>query len=75
MRLGHLNFKGLKEMGHKKMVQGVPDIDHPNHLCESCLLGKHSRKPFPETSEFKTCKATWPGVLIYMWTYQTSITW
>lgn len=28
MRFGHLNFEGLKKMGHKKMVRGLPHIDH-----------------------------------------------
>lgn len=45
MRFGHLNFEGLKELGHKQMVKGLPYINHPRQLF---LLGKHSRKPFPE---------------------------
>ncbi|XP_048491792.1 retrovirus-related Pol polyprotein from transposon TNT 1-94 isoform X1 [Beta vulgaris subsp. vulgaris] len=48
MRFGHLNFENLKEIGHKKMVRGLPCIDHPNQLCEACLPGKQPRKAFPK---------------------------
>ncbi|KAL0356000.1 UNVERIFIED_CONTAM: Retrovirus-related Pol polyprotein from transposon TNT 1-94 [Sesamum radiatum] len=48
MRFGHLNFEGLKMLGEKNMVRGVPKINHPNQLCEACLLGKHARKSFPK---------------------------
>jgi hypothetical protein len=28
------------------MVKGLPSIDHPNLLCEWCLLGKQFKKGF-----------------------------
>ncbi|XP_042958086.1 uncharacterized protein LOC122293619 [Carya illinoinensis] len=40
MRYGHLNFGGLRDLGAEKMVKGIPTIDHPDNLCEACLLGK-----------------------------------
>ena len=46
MRFGHLNFGTLKAMGEKKMVKGMPSINHPNQLCEACLIGKHARRSF-----------------------------
>ncbi|KAJ7971537.1 Retrovirus-related Pol polyprotein from transposon TNT 1-94 [Quillaja saponaria] len=61
MRLGHLNFGGLKNLGEKKMVFGLPFIDHPNQLCEACLLGKHARKSFPK----EATRATEPLQLIH----------
>ncbi|KAJ7962054.1 Retrovirus-related Pol polyprotein from transposon TNT 1-94 [Quillaja saponaria] len=61
MRLGHLNFGGLKNLGEKNMVFGLPFIDHPNQLCEACLLGKHARKSFPK----EATRATEPLQLIH----------
>ncbi|KAJ7959769.1 Retrovirus-related Pol polyprotein from transposon TNT 1-94 [Quillaja saponaria] len=61
MRLGHLNFRGLKNLGEKKMVYGLPFIDHPNQLCEACLIGKHARKSFPK----EATRATEPLQLIH----------
>ncbi|KZV44615.1 hypothetical protein F511_33023 [Dorcoceras hygrometricum] len=46
MRFGHLNFGGLKALEDHKMVKGIPKIDHPDQLCEACLLGKHPRRAF-----------------------------
>ncbi|KAJ7976200.1 Retrovirus-related Pol polyprotein from transposon TNT 1-94 [Quillaja saponaria] len=61
MRLGHLNFGGLKNLGEKKMVYELPFINHPNQLCEACLLGKHARKSFPK----EATRATKPLQLIH----------
>lgn len=41
LRFGHLNFEGLKLLSTKNMVKGLPHIDHPNEVCEGCILGKH----------------------------------
>jgi len=30
------------------MVKGMSLINHPNQLCEACLLGKHARRSFPK---------------------------
>ncbi|KAK4400702.1 hypothetical protein Sango_1176300 [Sesamum angolense] len=49
MRFGHLNFEDFKMLGEKYIVRGVPKINHPNELCEACLLGKHGRKSFPKS--------------------------
>lgn len=46
LRYGHLNFKGLKLLGQKGMVTGLPKINSFD-LCESCIYGKQSRKSFP----------------------------
>ncbi|KAJ7958815.1 Retrovirus-related Pol polyprotein from transposon TNT 1-94 [Quillaja saponaria] len=53
--------KGLKNLGEKKMVSGLPFIDHPNQLCEAWLLGKHARKSFPK----EATRATEPLQLIH----------
>lgn len=45
-RFGHLNFKGLRLLAHKKMVAGLPLVELSNQLCEGCVLGKQHREPF-----------------------------
>ncbi|KAJ6902219.1 Retrovirus-related Pol polyprotein from transposon TNT 1-94 [Populus alba x Populus x berolinensis] len=46
LRLGHLNFTSMKMLASKKMVKGLPHIDHPDEVCESCVLSKHHRSSF-----------------------------
>jgi hypothetical protein len=41
-RLGHVNFRSIKQMVSKSMVGGVPEIIHPEELCHACLAGKRS---------------------------------
>nr|GEZ95377.1 zinc finger, CCHC-type [Tanacetum cinerariifolium] len=53
-RLGHLNFDSLKQMTQKKLVEGIPSINHKNQVCNACLLGKHSRAPFPNQTNTKS---------------------
>lgn len=56
MQFDHLNFGGLKALRDKKMVKGIPVIDHPDQVCEACLLGKHSRRSFPKQSTLRSTK-------------------
>ena len=30
------------------MVDGIPPLNHPNLVCEACLLEKHARRSFPK---------------------------
>ncbi|KAI3669699.1 hypothetical protein L6452_41042 [Arctium lappa] len=53
-RLGHLNFDSIKQMTQKKLVEGIPNISHKNQVCNACLLGKHSRAPFPNQTNTKS---------------------
>ncbi|KAK1422289.1 hypothetical protein QVD17_25292 [Tagetes erecta] len=55
-RLGHLNFDAIKTMTHKNLVQGIPRINHASQVCDACLLGKHSRAPFPNQVKFKSLR-------------------
>ncbi|GJT82606.1 retrovirus-related pol polyprotein from transposon TNT 1-94 [Tanacetum coccineum] len=50
----------IKEEG---MVKGLDQIDHPNQVCEGCLLGKHARSSF---SKEVTSRAKEPLQLIHM---------
>ncbi|XP_076918480.1 uncharacterized protein LOC143578915 [Bidens hawaiensis] len=45
-RLGHLNFESMKQMVNNNMVIGMPKVDQENQICDSCLVGKQTRKPF-----------------------------
>ncbi|GJV97076.1 zinc finger, CCHC-type containing protein [Tanacetum coccineum] len=53
-RLGHLNFDDINKMTKKGLVIGIPRINHAGQICDACLLGKHSRTPFPTQSKFRS---------------------
>lgn len=46
-RLGHLNFQSLKLMADRGMVCGLPKINHPTQVCDSCLVAQQAHLPFP----------------------------
>ncbi|GJU79055.1 zinc finger, CCHC-type containing protein [Tanacetum coccineum] len=51
--LGHLNLTDIKKILEKSRV-GVPRINHAGQICDACLLGKHSRTPFPNQAKFRS---------------------
>ncbi|KAK2456950.1 putative mitochondrial protein [Trifolium repens] len=56
LRYGHLNFGGLELLSKKDMVRGLPYINHPNQVCEGCLLGKLFKMSFPKESSSRAQK-------------------
>nr|GFC19720.1 zinc finger, CCHC-type [Tanacetum cinerariifolium] len=50
----HLNFDNINKMTRKNLVDGIPRINHVGQVCDACLLGKHSRTPFPNQAKFKS---------------------
>ena len=56
LRFGHLNFGGLELLSKKEMVRGLPCINHPNQVCEGCLLGKQFKMSFPKESSTRARK-------------------
>ncbi|GAU10225.1 hypothetical protein TSUD_418740, partial [Trifolium subterraneum] len=56
LRFGHLNFGGLELLSKKEMVRGLPYINHPNQVCEGCLLGKQVKMSFPKESSSRAQK-------------------
>ena len=50
-RFGHLSFDTLCWL--EKMVRGLPHIKHGGELCDSCLVGKQRRLPFPKTAKYR----------------------
>ncbi|TXG70958.1 hypothetical protein EZV62_005893 [Acer yangbiense] len=54
MRFGHVNFGSLKQLASRKMVSGLPSINPPDRVCETCVLGKKHRDPFPIGKAWRT---------------------
>jgi transposase InsO family protein len=55
-RFGHLNFRALRDLGRRKMVEGMPIVDRVEQVCDGCTLGKQHRTPFPRKSTFRAQK-------------------
>jgi hypothetical protein len=71
-RYGHLNFRALRDLGRKKMVEGIPMVDRVEQVCDGCTLGKQHRMPFPKVSSYRAKKglelfhaSVWSGKATY----------
>ena len=53
-RYGHLHFDALRQLSKNDMVRGLPTITHVGQLCNTCVLAKHRRAPFPAEAEYRT---------------------
>lgn len=49
-KFGHLNFKGLRTLFYKKMVQGMPSLNASSKICSVCMVGKQHRENIPKRS-------------------------
>ncbi|WVY95704.1 hypothetical protein V8G54_027855 [Vigna mungo] len=54
LRYGHLNFKDLQRLSNKAMVSGLPCITQPKKECETCIIGKQTRRPFRSQLEMRS---------------------
>ena len=52
-RLDHIYFDNIKLMVDKELVPGIPKISITKSMCVSCLLGKQTRRPFPQSTKFR----------------------
>ncbi|CAO2193121.1 unnamed protein product [Urochloa humidicola] len=52
-RYGHLHFEALRRLGTKEMVRGTPCVDHVEQLCDTCVMTKQKRLPFPRQASFR----------------------
>ena len=52
-RIGHLSFQGQRQLSKGRMVRGLPQIDHVEQICDSCMAGKQRWRPFPATSNYR----------------------
>ncbi|KAG7583121.1 GAG-pre-integrase domain [Arabidopsis suecica] len=55
-RMGHINFATLQNMISRGLVQGVPTFTIQKEICSSCLLGKQTRKMFPQEATYRATK-------------------
>lgn len=55
-RFVHLNFRALRDLGKKSMVEGMPIVDRAEQVCDGCTLGKQHRTPFPRLSSYRVTK-------------------
>nr|GEZ53155.1 zinc finger, CCHC-type [Tanacetum cinerariifolium] len=49
-------------MAQRDLVHGIPAIKHTTQVCDVCLIGKHSRAPFPKKAKDRS---TSPLDLVY----------
>jgi len=49
-RFGHLNFRGRNQLVDKDMILGLPKIEIPNTVCDTCLLGRQPRNAFSSST-------------------------
>jgi transposase InsO family protein len=52
-RFGHLNFEALRQLASKEMVRGMPHVDRVEQFCDTCVLTKLWRLPFPRQASFR----------------------
>jgi hypothetical protein len=48
MRFGHCNFKSVRAMQYRQLVQGLPKMAQHTKVCEVCKLGKQQREQIPK---------------------------
>ena len=52
-RYGHLHFDALHKLCKDDMVHGMPVIKRGGHLCDTCVLTKQRRAPFPAQAQYR----------------------
>jgi hypothetical protein len=54
-RFGHLGMNGISKLINENMAEGMNCSDHgkESSLCESCVMGKQHRTPFPKDTRHR----------------------
>jgi hypothetical protein len=52
-RFRHLHFEALKQLGKEEMVRGMPYVKHVEQLCDTCVVTKLKRQPFPRQASYR----------------------
>ncbi|WVZ97480.1 hypothetical protein U9M48_043012 [Paspalum notatum var. saurae] len=52
-RLGHVNFGALEKMSKFQMARGLPQLEHVEQFCDTCVIAKHQRGAFPKKAVFR----------------------
>jgi hypothetical protein len=55
-RFGNLHFEALQKLGREQMVRGMPQIDHVEQLCDTCMVTKHKRRRFARQASYHVLK-------------------
>lgn len=55
-RLGHINTGSMKTMIKTERVVGLPALTIEKETCMSCLLGKQTRKSFPQATTYQATR-------------------
>ena len=50
-RFRHLSFDVLGRL--EKIVRGLPHVKHGGELCDSCLVEKQRKLPFPKAAKYR----------------------
>jgi len=53
-RFDHINFRGLNRLVDKEMILGVPKIEIPSTVCDTCLIGKQPRNAFNSSTTHRS---------------------
>ena len=53
-RFGHLNFRGLNQLVDKEMILGVPKMEIPSTIGDTCLIGKQPRNAFSYSTSHRS---------------------
>ena len=56
MRFGHYHFSGLNFLSKKEYVYGLPIINIPKGICETCEIGKKHRESFSTGKSWRARK-------------------
>lgn len=55
-RLGHVNVDTMKMMIKDELVSGIPNFAVEKEICASCLVGKQTRKSFPQATAYRAAQ-------------------
>ena len=55
-RFGHYHFSGLNFLSRKEYVSGLPVVNIPDGVCETCEIGKKHRDSFPVGKSWRAKK-------------------
>lgn len=53
VRLGYVNTETMKLMINKELVDGMPKITVEKETCIACLLGRQTRRSFPQSTSYR----------------------
>jgi hypothetical protein len=55
-RFRHLHFEAFQKLGCEQMVRWMPQIDHVEQLCNTYMVTKLKRRPFPRLAVYRMQK-------------------